>query len=105
MKKFGEIVRETITEKKLTLAHVAKGMSSHKGYVSGICTRTLNPPSPRMIRKLCEILDLDYDHMLALAVFEKLPKGLRYEELRLVLVEADSNQDGVAPGGLKGWRL
>jgi len=101
MRKFGQIVREAITAKGLTLAHVAKSMSSHKGYVSGICTRTLNPPSPRMIRKLCEILDLDYDHMLALAAFEKLPKGLRYDELRIVLVEAGS---GAAPGGLRGWR-
>ncbi len=104
MRKFGEIVREAITAKKMTLEFVAKCISSHKGYVSGICTKTLNPPSPKVIRKLCTILDLDYDHMLALAAFEKLPKGLRYEELRIVIVEADVNFDGVAPGGLKGWR-
>lgn len=104
MKKFGQIVREAITTKSLTLAQVAKGMSSHKGYVSGICTGTLNPPSPKMILKLCEILDLDYNHMLALAAFEKLPKGLRYDELRIVLVEADSGRAGVAPGIMKGWK-
>ena len=103
MKKFGEIVREAIREKRMTLLDVATGVGSFKGYISGICTGKLNPPSPKIVRKLCKVLDLDFDEMLARGAFEKLPHGLRYGLLEKVLVEARLDGIAIAPGKSKGW--
>ncbi len=96
MQKFGEILRSEITGHGLTLESVAKAAKTHKGYISGICTGTLNPPSPKLVRRLCEILDLDCGRMLALAAFEKLPKGVPHHELKAILIEAQL--EAKAPG-------
>ena len=101
MPRFGQVIRDQMVRKKLTLQQLAKASGTYKGYICGMCTGSVNPPSPKMVQRLCTVLDLDYQEMLALAVFEKLPKGLRYYMLEQLL--ANANREGVteAPGGVK----
>ncbi len=98
MQKFGEHVRAARQKKELTLSALAKKTSTFKGYISMIeCSRT-GPPSPKMVGRLCKVLDLDLERMLALSVFEKFPKGLRYRALEALLIEANTNGQTEAPG-------
>lgn len=103
MKTFGEILRAQIVQKKLTLKVVAQAVKTHKGYISGICSGTLNPPSPKMIQRLCKALDLDLNEMLARSAFEKLPEGLIYTYLQDILAEAVLAGRTKARGNAKGW--
>ncbi len=99
MKTFGQILRAALTERGVTMEAAAKATGTRKGYISGICSRKLNPPSPKLIRKLCKFLDLNEQEMLARASLEKLPKGLIYAEVSQVIAEAQADGDFVAPGG------
>ena len=66
-------------ERGLTLEAVAKAIGSHKGYVSGIEHSKVNPPSWRIIRKLCLVLMLDERRMQLLGWIEKAPQLIRDE--------------------------
>jgi|KBSSwiStaDraftv2_1062776.scaffolds.fasta_scaffold03148_20 transcriptional regulator with XRE-family HTH domain len=98
MRTFGETLRAAILAKGLTLREVAKSTGTHKGYISGICNRKVDPPSEKMILRLCRVLGLDYDATLARAVVEKMPKGLPYRAIREILTEAESTGQLLAPG-------
>lgn len=69
-------IAEGIRKSGLTLQRIAKRIGSHKGYVSGIRSGMVAPPSPKITRRLCKVLGLDVDRMLALAMIEKKPKLL-----------------------------
>lgn len=71
MKTYSQEVKSGIRQKGLTLEAVAKKCRSHKGYISGIVNRKVNPPAEDMTRRLAKVLDLNVDRMLALAVIEK----------------------------------
>lgn len=88
MKRFSEIIREARLSKRLTLIALAKATGTQKGYLSGIENEKVNAPVPKLVQRLCKILDLDYSGMLARSVFEKLPRGLLYHDLETVLDEA-----------------
>jgi transcriptional regulator with XRE-family HTH domain len=100
MKTFGSVLKGAIQRKKFTLDATAKAVGTYKGYISGICSRKLNPPSPKMIRRICKALDLDVNEMLARAAFEKLPEGLPYSAVRNLIVEAELAGHSKAPGKL-----
>ena len=102
MHSFGQILREAISAKKLTLKAVAKSIGTQKGYISGICNRKISPPSAKMIERLCKVLELDAQNMIARAVVEKMPKGLSYVAVQDVLVEAINAGKILAAGPPKG---
>lgn len=81
---FGEKVRAFRVIRGLTLEALAKAIGSHKGYVSSIENRKVNPPSAKITKKLCKVLGLDYEPMLMLAWAEKAPKDVRQRALELV---------------------
>lgn len=98
MKTFGSVLKEAIQKKKLTLQAAARAVGTYKGYISGICSRKINPPSVKMIRRICKALDLDTNDMLARAEFEKFPEGLPYSAVRNLIVEAELAGQSRAPG-------
>jgi len=77
MKDFGVVIREARKAKRLTLEAVAKKIGSHKGYVSGIENRKVNPPSPRITKRLCASLGLGVEDMLIRAWIQKAPVQVR----------------------------
>lgn len=95
MKRFGEYVRDARKAKGWTLDRLAWEIRSHKGYVSGIETGKVPPPSAKVVEKLCRKLDLpDPDDMQALAYLEKRPDEVRLDSL---IVIADRLAKAAAP--------
>lgn len=102
MRTFGATLRSAIAAKKLTLKAVAKSTGTQKGYLSGICNRKISPPSAKLIEKICKVLELDPQDMIARAVFEKIPKGLSYVAMQDVITEAINSGMAIASGPPKG---
>jgi transcriptional regulator with XRE-family HTH domain len=94
MRDFASVVKEARRFKGLTLQAVASKVDSHKGYISGIEHRKVNPPSPKIVRKLAKLLDLDLKELLILAAVEKAPKEVReiMREGSLGMLEASRKQ-------------
>lgn len=89
MQTFGQRVAAARRAKGLTLQQVARAILSHKGYVSGFEHAKVNPPSPKILRRLCRRLDLPLEEMLALAWWTKRPKGLSAAVMLGVLKDAN----------------
>ncbi len=63
----------------MTLAAVAREIGSNKGYVSGIETNKVNPPSAKLIRKLARLFDQEERALLWIAWADKAPLLIRRE--------------------------
>lgn len=96
MKDFASVVKEARRFKGLTLQQVASKVGTHKGYISGVEHRKVNPPSAKLVRKMAKLFDLDVLELLILAVVEKAPKEVRelIREGSLGMLEA-SRKNGV----------
>lgn len=55
--KFGEVLKQLRHQQGLTLERVAKMIRSHKGYVSGIESGKVNPPSAKIISQFFRIFE------------------------------------------------
>lgn len=90
MKDFASQVKEARRFKGLTLQQVAVKVGTHKGYISGVENRKVNPPSAKIVRKMAKLFDLDVQELLILGVVEKAPKEVReiMREGSLALLEA-----------------
>ena len=65
--------------KDVSVEEVAKAVGTHKGYVSGIETGQVPPPSPRFISALAQFFSVDEKELLRLAYAEKAPALIRDE--------------------------
>lgn len=92
-REFSRVVHSRRLEKGLTLKYVADRCDTHKGYVSGIEHRKVNPPSPKIVKKLAKVLGLDYIELLVLAEIEKVAEGVReiFREGALAVLDANKN--------------
>ena len=81
MSLFGELVKSLRKEKGLTLETVAKKVGTHKGYISGIETGKVNPPSVKLIKKFARLFQQDEKHLVRLAWVDKAPLLIRQEAL------------------------
>lgn len=77
MKDFASVVKEARQEKRLSLQQLAGKLGTHKGYCSGFENRKVNPPSPKIIRKMAKLYGLDVLELLILAHIDKAPKEVR----------------------------
>ena len=77
MERFGVVVKRVRLEKGWTLEQVAKKLGTHKGYVSGIETGKVNPPSAKLVRRYARTLGRDEKDLLRRAHTEKAPKAVR----------------------------
>ncbi len=87
MNQFGIEVKAARSKKGLTLDRLGRKVGSHKGYMSGIINDKVSPPSPRVVKRIAKVLELDYVRMLALSVIAKLPKDLDVKALRKICDE------------------
>ena len=79
MSMFGEHIRSLRKERKLTLEQVARKVGTHKGYVSGIETGKVRPPSVKQIRKLAKVFGQDEKSLVRMAWVDKAPPLIRDE--------------------------
>ncbi|MBI4563740.1 MAG: helix-turn-helix domain-containing protein [Planctomycetes bacterium] len=84
MSMFGNLVKRLRKERGMTLEQVARRISSHKGYVSGIENGKVNPPSVKFIRKFARIFSYDEKAMVRMAYVDKAPKLIKEEAHRLL---------------------
>ncbi len=90
MKTFGERLRDLRHASGLSLGRLGRKIGRGKGYLSGIENGKVNPPSPKVIRKLAEALDHDVKELMMVAYVEKAPREIRkeLEEALLPMVAA-----------------
>ena len=81
MQTFGGIIKEARKRSGFTLDQVAKSVSTHKGYVSGVENHKVDPPAANLTRRLARKLGLDPEEMVALGWFEKRPQGVTMDSL------------------------
>lgn len=84
MQRFGTILRRARLGRGWTLDDVARRVRSHKGYISGMENRNVNPPSAGLVLKLAQLYGLDGTDLLLHAISEKAPKQVRAELNRRV---------------------
>jgi transcriptional regulator with XRE-family HTH domain len=84
MSMFGERMRSLRKERKLTLEQVARKVGTHKGYVSGIETGKVRPPSVKLIRKLAKVFGQDERTLVRMAWVDKAPPLIRDEAVEFL---------------------
>jgi transcriptional regulator with XRE-family HTH domain len=84
MKSYGRVVYDARKAKGWTLQDVARRSGTHKGYISGIESRKVAPPSPKLSNKLAKALGLDPLDLLRRAWVEKAPAPIRTEVTNLL---------------------
>jgi transcriptional regulator with XRE-family HTH domain len=82
--RFGDLVKASRLDRGLTLEAVAKAIGSHKGYISGIETGNVNPPSLKLIKKYALLFDHDLRTLVLLAWVDKAPVILREDAERFL---------------------
>jgi transcriptional regulator with XRE-family HTH domain len=82
---FGEFVKARRQMCGLTLEALAEKISSHKGYISGWENGKVNPPSPKVLKRLASALKTDETILMLMGYAEKAPKEIR-EAVKLKLL-------------------
>lgn len=77
MKDFASVVKQARRAHLMSLKDVASKVGTHKGYISGIENRKVNPPSKKIVRKLAKLFGLDVLELLILGAVEKAPEEVR----------------------------
>ena len=72
---------------------LAAKIGSHKGYVSGIESGKVNPPSVKVIKKYAKVLGEDVRHLVRVAWVDKAPELIREDARRFL----DWVQAGMPP--------
>jgi transcriptional regulator with XRE-family HTH domain len=63
---------------------LARKIGTHKGYISGIETGKVRPPSVKVIQKYARALDQDAKHLVRIAWVDKAPELIREDALRFL---------------------
>jgi transcriptional regulator with XRE-family HTH domain len=61
----------------MTMEQLAKRLSSHKGYMSGLIRGKVAPPSAKFIRRMAQRLKVQLTPLLLMAWVEKAPEEIR----------------------------
>jgi len=77
MAKFGAIIRGLRMSHHLTLDQMAKKIGTHKGYICGIESGKVAPPSMKFIPKIAKLLGASVETLALHAYVEKAPKIIR----------------------------
>ena len=77
---------------------VAQAVGTRKGYVSGIESGKLRPPSPKYVRRFARFYMVDEKDLLRHAYAEKAPKLIRDEVIRALCMVNPSEQEMSDPG-------
>ena len=85
MATFGEFLKMRRQMCELTLEALGQKCGMSKGYLSGIEAGKVNPPSPKVLKRLAEALKTDSTILLLMGYAEKAPKEIR-EAVKLKLL-------------------
>lgn len=77
MPTFGSYIKDLRSLKGWTLQTLAEKCGTHKGYASGWETGSVNPPSPKIVKKLAAVLGVKELPLLLMAYAEKAPKEIK----------------------------
>lgn len=99
MKSFGILLKKMRLRKEWTLDELAAKVGCRKGYLSGIESGALNPPSIKIVRRLAKIFKMDVRSLAWMAWREKAPKPIRDAVLRASLPE-ESGPDALPMTGV-----
>lgn len=77
MTDFATIVRNARLEMGLTLQQLADKIGTEKGYCSGVENRKVNPPSPKIVKRMAKLFGIDPVELLVYSFIEKAPKEIR----------------------------
>lgn len=77
MERFGIILKKARKEQEWTLEKLANRLGTYKGYISGIESGKVPPPSIKFVAPMARILKLDARELSFLAWAEKAPKPVR----------------------------
>lgn len=72
---FGEYIRQRRQDLQLSLEQVAAAVETSASYLSRIERGKRKPPGPNLLKKLAQVLDVDYTVMLEVAGY--LPAAAR----------------------------
>ena len=97
MSHFGDLVLTLRKERRLTMEVLARKIGSHKGYISGIESGKVNPPSVKVIKKYAKALGQDVKHLVRLAWVDKAPEIIREDAERFL----EWCRSGMPPGAPK----
>jgi len=84
LSQFGDLVKARRKERGLTMEMLAAKIGSHKGYVSGIESGKVNPPSVKVIKKYAKVLGEDVRHLVRVAWVDKAPELIREDAQRFL---------------------
>src|SRR5689334_1113050 len=84
LSQFGDVVRALRKERGLTMEALARKTGTHKGYISGIESGGVPPPSVRLIRKFAKALGQDERRLVRIGWVDKAPEIIREEALRFL---------------------
>lgn len=74
---FASILKAERLAKGLTLQKLADKIGTEKGYISGFENRKVNPPSPKIVKRMAKVLGLDETELLIYSFVPKAPKEIR----------------------------
>lgn len=74
---FATTAKEARLAKGLTLEALADKIGTEKGYISGFENRKVNPPSPKIVKRMAKVLGLDETELLIYSFVPKAPKEIR----------------------------
>lgn len=77
MRTFGSYLKILRKMKGFTLEVLAKKAGTNKSYLSGVENQQVAPPSPKVIRRLAEILEADKNLLISLSHAEKSPADVK----------------------------
>lgn len=77
MADFATIVRNARLGKGWTLQQLADKIGTEKGYCSGIENKKVNPPSPKIVKKMAKLFDIDPVELLVYSFIEKAPPEIK----------------------------
>jgi transcriptional regulator with XRE-family HTH domain len=63
---------------------LARKLGTHKGYISGIESGKVSPPSVKVIKKYAKVLGQDVKHLVRIAWVDKAPKIIREDAERFL---------------------
>lgn len=84
MSRFGELVRSLRLERDLTMEVLAGKLGTHKGYISGIESGKVNPPSVKVIQRYAKVLGQDVKRLVRMAWVDKAPALIRGDAERFL---------------------
>ena len=84
MSRFGELVKALRLEQNLTMEMLAKRLGTHKGYISGIESGKVNPPSVKVIQKYAKVLGQEATRLVRIAWVDKAPALIRSDAERFL---------------------